>query len=41
METTVTDTAIAVGYANPSHFAKVFFQRKGMQPSLWQRRHGR
>ena len=39
--TTVTDTAIAVGYANPSHFAKVFFRRKGMQPNLWQRRYGR
>ena len=39
--TTVTDTAIAVGYANPSHFAKVFYRQKGMQPSRWQRRFGR
>ena len=39
--TTVTDTAIAVGYANPSHFAKVFSRQKGMRPNLWQRRYGR
>lgn len=37
----VTQAAMAVGYANPSHFAKVFCRQKGMRPSAWQRRYGR
>lgn len=34
----VTEAALAVGYANPSHFAKLFKRRLGLSPSVWRRR---
>ncbi len=33
----VTRAALAVGYANPSHFAKLFKRRLGQSPSAWRR----
>ncbi|MGD1876081.1 MAG: helix-turn-helix transcriptional regulator [Kiloniellaceae bacterium] len=33
----VTETALAVGYSNPSHFAKIFKRSVGMSPSVWRR----
>lgn len=35
--TNVTEAAIAVGYANPSHFAKLFRRQFGMPPSMLSR----
>jgi AraC-like DNA-binding protein len=32
-----TQAALAVGYANPSHFAKLFKRRLGLSPSAWRR----
>ncbi len=34
----VTNTALAVGFGNLSHFSKVFRQAKGLSPSLYARR---
>ena len=34
----VTEAALAVGYSNPSHFAKIFKRNVGVSPSLWRRR---
>jgi AraC-like DNA-binding protein len=34
----VTDVALAIGYANPSHFAKLFKRRYGAAPQDWRRR---
>lgn len=34
----VTETALAVGYSNPSHFAKIFKRSVGASPSRWLRR---
>lgn len=34
----VTETALAAGYANPSHFAKQFRQRHGLPPRAWLKR---
>jgi len=34
----VTDAAMAAGYANPSHFAKLFRQRHGSSPGRWLRK---
>lgn len=36
-ECSVTDVALAVGYANPSHFAKVFKRRYRATPQAWRR----
>lgn len=36
----VTETALACGYANPSHFAKQFRQRHGLAPRAWLRQAG-
>jgi AraC-like DNA-binding protein len=36
--TSVTDAALAVGYANPSHFAKLFRRRYGLLPRQWRTR---
>lgn len=33
----VTETALAVGYSNPSHFAKVFKRNVGTSPGRWRR----
>jgi AraC-like DNA-binding protein len=33
----VTEVALSVGYANPSHFAKLFRRRCGVAPSEWRR----
>ncbi|UUX49945.1 AraC family transcriptional regulator [Nisaea acidiphila] len=33
----VAETALAVGYSNPSHFAKVFRRLTGTAPGLWRR----
>jgi AraC-like DNA-binding protein len=33
----VTETALAVGYSNPSHFAKIFKRSVGISPSRWRR----
>lgn len=33
----VAETALAVGYSNPSHFAKVFRRLIGTSPGLWRR----
>jgi AraC-like DNA-binding protein len=34
----ITDVALAIGYANPSHFAKLFKRRHGAAPQAWRRR---
>jgi AraC-like DNA-binding protein len=34
----ITDAALAVGYANPSHFAKLFRRRYGLLPRQWRSR---
>ena len=34
---TATDTALAVGYSNPSHFAKIFRRNTGLSPNRWRR----
>ena len=34
----ITDVALAIGYANPSHFAKLFKRRYGAAPQAWRRR---
>jgi AraC-like DNA-binding protein len=31
---TVTDASLAVGYANPSHFARLFRRHYGVSPRL-------
>jgi AraC-like DNA-binding protein len=36
-EADVTQAALAVGYANPSHFAKLFKRRVGLSPGAWRR----
>jgi AraC-like DNA-binding protein len=36
--TSVTQAALAAGYANPSHFAKLFRRRHGVPPARWLRR---
>lgn len=36
--TSVTEAALAAGYANPSHFAKLFRRRHGVSPARWLRR---
>ncbi len=36
----VTRAALAVGYANPSHFAKLFKRRLGLSPGAWRRQNG-
>jgi AraC-like DNA-binding protein len=36
--TSVTEAALAAGYANPSHFAKLFRRRHGVPPARWLRR---
>ncbi len=33
----ITEVALSVGYANPSHFAKLFKRRFGSAPRAWQR----
>jgi len=33
----VTDTALAVGYANPAKFSAAFRRWVGMTPSAWKR----
>jgi AraC-like DNA-binding protein len=33
----ITDVALAIGYANPSHFAKLFKRRYGAAPLTWRR----
>jgi AraC-like DNA-binding protein len=33
----VTEVALAIGYANPSHFAKLFKRRYGATPQVWRR----
>ena len=33
----VTEAALSVGYANPSHFAKLFKRRCGVAPNAWRR----
>lgn len=38
--TTVTDAALAVGYSNPSHFAKIFRDHVGQSPGRWRRTQG-
>lgn len=34
----VTEAALAVGYSNPSYFAKIFKRNTGISPSRWRRR---
>lgn len=34
----VAETALAVGYSNPSHFAKIFRRVSGEAPGLWRKR---
>jgi AraC-like DNA-binding protein len=34
----VTDVALTIGYANPSHFAKLFKRRYGTAPQAWRHR---
>lgn len=34
----ITEAALAVGYANPSHFATIFRRRHGLPPRAWRER---
>ena len=37
MKQSVVDVALVVGYANPSHFAKLFRRETGLSPSDYRR----